>query len=282
MLGEKLLDKEIGELMVSFLLNAELVRPRVLPIAPALMELVKLCDVLVIEFTTTFTDNTQVPPEPAAPPIVPPVRVREVAPGLGENVPFTAPVPVQLTLAAGVEATTMPMGRVSTNVVSGIVVPLLDGLVSVMFSVTGSPTSPGEGENDLLPVGGLSPRTDNAQVPPEPVAPPIVPPVRVRDVSPGLGENVPFTAPVPVQLTLAAGVGATIMPRGRVSTNVVSGIVVPLLDGLVSVIVSVTGSPTSPGEGENDLLPVGGLRAFTPNVALAGVVLVTVMTFSVA
>ena len=160
-LGEKLLDNEIGELMVSFWLNAELVRPRVLPIAPALMELVKLCEVLVIEFTTTFTDNTQVPPEPVAPPIVPPVRVRDVFPGLGENVPFTAPVPVQLTLAAGVGATTMPMGRVSTNVVNGIVVPLLDGLVSVMVSVTGSPTSPGEGENDLLPVGGLRPSTDN-------------------------------------------------------------------------------------------------------------------------
>ena len=77
------------------------------------------------------------------------------------------------------------------------------------------------------------------------------------------------------------GVAATAMPAGSVSVNDVSGIVDSVF-GLVRVIVSVTGSPTSAGDGAKVLPPVGDDRKRTASVADAGVALVTVAAPSVA
>ena len=71
--------------------------------------------------------------------MVPPVRVTAPSPALGVTVPFTKPVPLHVTEAFGVGATTMPVGSVSVKVVSGMVALAL-GLVSVMVSVVGRPT----------------------------------------------------------------------------------------------------------------------------------------------
>ena len=55
------------------------------------------------------------------------------------TVPFAKPVPVHATESLGVGATTIPEGRVSVKLVSGMVAPLL-GLLSVMVNSVGSPT----------------------------------------------------------------------------------------------------------------------------------------------
>ncbi len=110
---------------------------------------------------------------------------------------------------------------------------------------------------------------------------PIVPPVSVTLVSPAFAVTAPSTAPAPVQTIVAPGVGATTMPAGRLSVNVVSGIVEPAF-GLVSTMDSVMGSPTSPGDGEKVFEPVGLVNDLTESVATAGVVLVTTVDTSVA
>ncbi len=70
---------------------------------------------------------------------------------------------MQTIVDAGVAATSMPVGRVSVKVVSGIVDPAF-GLVSTIDSVIGSPTRPGDGLNVLLPVGCSRDFTDSVAI----------------------------------------------------------------------------------------------------------------------
>ena len=141
-------------------LNAKLDKPRVLPMAPAPTALVSVA-VLEVVVPTTLTVSVQVPPTPVEPPMTPPVMVKTVALAAGLNEPFDAPVPVQLTVAAGVAATFMPAGRLSVNVVSGSVVLFEDGLVSTTVNVLVSPAKIVAGLKDFVPVGGVRPRTDS-------------------------------------------------------------------------------------------------------------------------
>ncbi len=115
------------------------------------------------------------------------------------------------------------------------------------------------------------------QVPP----PPMMPPLSTTLDAPAAAVTVPFDAPAPVHVTDSAGVGATTIPAGSGSVNEVIGMVDDALE-LVSVIASVIGSPTRPGDGVNVLLPVGFDSARMDSVAVAGVVLVTVAAPSVA
>lgn len=110
---------------------------------------------------------------------------------------------------------------------------------------------------------------------------PMTPPVSTTELAPALAVKVPLAAPVPVHVTEAVGVGATVMPAGKGSVKVVSGIVDSVF-GLVSTIDSVTGSFTMPVDGLNVLVPLGCDRKRTASVADAGVALVTVAAPSVA
>lgn len=112
-------------------LNSGLVRPRVLPMAPAPTVLL---GELALD-TTTSTSTTQVPDWPMVP--------REgdgAAPAVAATAPsFTLPVPEQFAEAFGAGATTMPAGKVSVKLVNGMLWLLL-GLLSVMVNRVGSPT----------------------------------------------------------------------------------------------------------------------------------------------
>ena len=82
----KLFVTPIGVLTVRAWLNAGLVRPRVLPIAPALTRFVNTWDVGTSAGTTTFTVSVHVPLRP----IVPPASVTDVSfgAGAGDSTPF--------------------------------------------------------------------------------------------------------------------------------------------------------------------------------------------------
>ena len=94
--------------------------------------------------------------------------------------------------------------------------------------------------------------------------------------SPGLAVTVPHFGrrPYPVQVTEAFGSAATSMPAGRVSTKVVSGMVL-FGFGSPSTMLRLTGFPTMAGDGEKVLLPVGACSAVTRRVAFTGVSLET-------
>ena len=70
----------------------------------------------------------------------------------------------------------------------------------------------------------------------------IEPPVRVIEPSPGVAVSEPGV-PVPVQVTLVLGVGATTIPPRKVSVNVVSGTATPIL-GLFRTTLKRTTSAT--------------------------------------
>ena len=101
-LGVNALPALIGELTVMPAVAVLAVRPRVLTTCAGVIVLVSVCEPVGPEAVpTTFTFMVQVPFCPT----LPPVTVSVVAFAAGANVPFTAPVPVQLILAPGVGAT---------------------------------------------------------------------------------------------------------------------------------------------------------------------------------
>ena len=144
----------IGVVTFMLLLNAALDNPRVFPIAPIPSALLKAVGLTAIVGTRTLTVSVHTPPCP----ITPPVRVTELAPAVAVTAPFEAPVPVQLMVGLAGLATCIPAGRLSTNVVRGIVTVAL-GFVRVTVSVNGVPASRGGPEKLLAPTGLLIPLT---------------------------------------------------------------------------------------------------------------------------
>jgi hypothetical protein len=206
---------------------------------------------------------------------VPPVRLMVVSPAFGEK------VPPQVLVAPGVAATLMPAGKVSLTATPVCAEVLADGLVMVMVSVEVPLTGMLVGENALVMVGAdITIKVAEAVVPvfvglvevtvpvvltllPAVLAvtstftsqlPPtgIVPPLRLIELAPPVGEN------VPPQVLPALVVEATTTPEGNVSLTPtpVSGTV--LAAGLVMVRVRVEVPPTRMGEVPNALAMVGG------------------------
>lgn len=108
--------------------------------------------------------------KPTAGPIVPPVRVTEVAPGTAVN------VPPQSLLILGTAATTRPAGKLSVNVIPVKVTSLLGG-VELLFGFSMVKLNKVDwfwamvlGRNSLLIVGGkATPRVADAVLPVPPL-----------------------------------------------------------------------------------------------------------------
>src|SRR6266852_3631543 len=166
--------------------------------------------------------------------IVPPLRLIEVLPAVGVNVP-----PLHVLLAFGVAATCRPPGKVSLTATPLKAVPVL-GLVMVKVRVEVPPTEVVVGEKALLILGGATTvRPAEAVLPVPPLLEVTLPLVLVYD---------PAVAPVTVTLNwhwllVLMPAPDNVIPVGAVVVSVPPQIVAELL-ATVKPVGSVSVNPT--------------------------------------
>ena len=249
--------------------TGRLVRPSVLPTAPAAIVLVKISltpaapKVAVNGIVMVQLPSAAMVPPVRVIPVLPPVAatpppehvVEGAAVTSNDSPPPVAPIgsSVNVVIVRGLVGLSLKMvivnvdcwparNRLMANsfvnlsgeLIVRLALALAAGVSARVFTISAASKVLVTKLLPLAPEFVPITRTESVHTPDIPIAPPL----KVTVVSPGDGINVPLLAPVPVQLTVAVGALATSTPAGRLSVTVVSGIFALLL-GFVTVIVRV-------------------------------------------